>query len=290
MAGELITADGQLEYNGYLLGDNNITFLDAINGWDDLPPIDSGNVIKPNSHGAWSGRKLANQRIITWEGRFAANENDWVAELVRLRNAFSVPSGTEEYPITVRLHDETLTAFGALVARAIPGDRTYGYYGAKLTLQFECSDPRRYSVGENVWSLSLPTPVLSGLEYPLEYPLDYGIEVTSNTGTLYNYGNIVTPVIFTFTGPMTNPSLINSTAGMKLAFNINLSETDQLTVNTKNGTVLLNGSADRLYTRTTDSVPISMFGLIPGANSMLLSAATWQLPAGVTISWRNATL
>lgn len=290
MAGELISADGQLEFNGYLLGDNNITFLDAINGWDDLPPIDSGNVVKPNSHGAWSGRKLANQRIITWEGRFAAEESDWVTELVKLRDAFSIPFGTEEYPITVRLHNEILVAFGTVSARALPGDRQYGYYGAKLALQFECSDPRRYSVGENFWTLQLPTPVLSGLQYPLDYPLDYGIEVSSNAGTLFNVGNITTPVKLVFTGPMTNPSLVNSTTGTRLAFNITLSETDQLIVDTKTGSVMLNGTADRLYTRTPDSAPISLFGLDPGANNMILSAASWQLPAGVVISWRNAIL
>lgn len=290
MSGELIFANGQLEFRGYLLGDEKVTFMDAINGWEDLPSIDSANTLRPASHGAWVGRKLAGQRIITWEGRFAPSPEEWVDSLGKLRDAFSIPYGTEEYEIIVRMHEESRMAFGTVSARVIPGDRQFGYYGAKLSIQFECSDPRRYSLSENVWTLNLPPVVETGLTYPLTYPLNYGVESSSSSGQLVNDGNISTPAKFVFVGPVTNPILVNNTTGIKIGFNITLTSTDTLTVDTKTGTVLLNDVADRLYTRMPESAPILSFGLTPGINDMQLLATSWSSPSNVIVTWRDAIL
>jgi hypothetical protein len=290
-AGEMITGNGQLEYRGYVLGDDENTFMDAITGWDDLPGVESANTPRSNSHGAWVGRKLAGQRVITWNGRFSPTRPElWEDELRRLREAFSLPLGTEEYPIVVQSIGERRLCFGAVVARSIPMDRAYGYYGASVALQFECSDPRRYSLSEKSWTLELPPNIDTGLEYPLTYPLDYGIEITSNEGTLFNDGDVVTPVTLFFSGPVVRPSLVNKTANTKLEFNINLSADETLEVNTRTGTVLLNGVADRIYTRTSNSAPLLSFGLMPGYNEMVITAEEWDTPASVSIAWRDATL
>lgn len=290
MSGELIYADGQMQFRDYLLGDNEVTFLDAINGWDDLPSLDSGNTLKPASHGAWVGRKIAGERIITWEGRFAADPSAWVSEIKKLRAAFSAPLGTEEYEIVIQMHGDKALAFGTVSGRLIPGDRAYGYYGASLSLQLECSDPRRYSLSENVWQLSLATTAIDGLHYPLSYPLNYGAAATPSAGTLVNDGDVMTPVTLVFSGPITNPALVNSTLGARLEFDITLLAGDTLTVDTRTGTVLLNDTADRLYTRTVNSSPIFSFGLLPGNNDIQLMANSSASPAGVVITWRDATL
>lgn len=290
-AGSQITGNGQLEFKGYLLGDDERTFMDQITGWDDLPGVESGNTSRANSHGSWVGKKLANQRIITWEGRFSPTLPElWEEQLRELRTAFSLPLDTEEESITIRSIGETKVCFGAVIARSIPMDRAYGYYGAKVSIQFECSDPRRYSLNENEWSLSLPPVVDTGLAYPLSYPLNYGSEVTSATGDLLNDGDVVTPVTLNFYGPMYMPTLFNLASGTKLQFDINLASDEFLEVNTRTGTVLLNGVADRLYTRTANSAPILSFGLMPGFNEMQITAQSWNSPASVGIAWRDATL
>lgn len=290
-AGDMITSDGQLEFRGYLLGDNETTFLSGIVGWDDLPGVESGNTSRANSHGAWVGRKLANQRIITWDGRFSPPDTQtWAKALRELREAFSLPLGTEEDAIVIQSIGEKKLCFGAVVNRSIPMDAEYGYYGANVSIQFECSDPRRYSLNENYWNLSLPPVVDVGLVYPLSYPLNYGDEVTSNTGTLVNDGDVVTPVTLVFTGPVVRPALVNKTANTKLEFDITLGEDEFLEINTRTGTVFLNGIADRLYTRTARSAPILSFGLMPKENEMQITAEDWEEPASVTISWRDATL
>jgi tail protein len=287
--GSLITGDGQLEYNEYVLGDDNITFLEEINGWEDLPPIDSSNTLRPSTHGAWVGKKLVGQRVITWKGRFAAPRDEWEAEMKRLRSAFSVPNGTEELTIVVRTRNETKMVFGTVSARAIPMNYQYGYYGAQLTIQFECSDPRRYSLGENTAFISMPTQLADGLSYPLDYPLDYGAEATPSQLIILNDGDAPSPLTLNFVGPATNPTLINQTTGERLGFDIVLAAEDTLTVNTRLGTVLLNGTADRLYTRSLTSSPILGFDLMPGENDMQAIADEWEEGSGIEVIYRDAT-
>jgi hypothetical protein len=287
--GYLITGDGQLEYNDYLLGDDEVTFMTSLTGWEDLPSVDSSNTLRPASHGAWVGKKLLGQRILTWNGVFAATPENWETEIKRLRAAFTPPGGTEELTIVVRTRNETRMVFGTVSARQIPVDYSYSYYGARLSLQFECSDPRRYSLGEESVFLELPTDVEDGLEYPLVYPLDYGVEVVSNSAIVLNDGDAPTPPQLTFVGPVTNPRLINQTTGEQLGFEIVLTADDMLTVNTRLGTVLLNGVADRLYTRTVSSSPILGFDLVAGENELQILADEWEAGSGVEIVYRNAT-
>lgn len=291
MAGELITGDGQLEYNGYVLGDDVTTFMVSLTGWEDLPPIDSSNTLKPSSYGAWSGQKLPGQRILTWTGRFSTEENgDWIDSLDALQRAFTIPMGTEELTIVVRTRSSTKLVFGAVVQRAIPMDYTYSYYGASVTLQFECSDPRKYSLEETSVFIATPTDTADGLDYPLVYPLDYGVEDLASDLTLINAGSVPTPVVLEFLGPADSPTLVNTTTGQQLGFDINLVDGDVLTVDTRVGTVLLNGSADRLYTRTLTSSPILGFYLVPGENEMHMFAETWDTGSGVNITYRDASL
>lgn len=287
---ELIFADGQVEYNGYLLGDDENTFMVSIQGWDDIPGVDSANSLRPSAHGGWSGNKYASQRIITWEGRFAPLPATWVDELRAMRSALSLPGGATELPIYVRTRTETLVAFGALVGRALPGDYDYSNYGAKLTLQFECADPRRYSVTEHESIVGLVVPSETGLVYPLVYPLDYGDPLVPSTALLNNDGNVNTPVRVVIRGPIENPSVVNQTTGRRLDFDITITEDDTLTIDTQKGSVLLNDAADRIYTRSLSSSPILSFNLEAGDNSMRILADTWSVGASVSFYWRDAVL
>jgi hypothetical protein len=288
MAGELITGDGQLEFNGYLLGDDVTTFMTSLTGWEDLPPIDSSNTVKPASHGAWPGKKLANQRILTWNGRFAPEDfSTWNDLLDDLKAAFNIPVGTEEFTIAVRTRNVTKIVFGAVTARAMPMDYSYSYYGANITIQFECSDPRKYSTGENTVFISMPSDTDDGLDYPLDYPLDYGADQLEGNLLINNQGNASTPLVLNFLGPATNPTLVNTTTGQQLGFDIVLAADDILTVDTRLGTVLL-GGVDRLYTRQLTSSPILAFELRPGLNEMHVFAEEWDTGAGVEIIYRDA--
>jgi hypothetical protein len=284
-----VTGDGQLEFNGYILGDNETTFMEELTGWDDLPPIDSTNTARVMYHGSNFGKKYARERIVTWTGVFnPANKDDWADKISALRAAFSVNLGESDQLITIRMHDETFIAYGSVINRAIPGSRSYGAaYKADVSIQFSCSDPRRYTVDENTSSIAFPESLADGLDYPLVYPLDYGTASVSGYGDISNTGDAPNPVKFTITGPLSNPVIYNDTTSKFIEFAITLAGGETLAVDTSDSSVILNGTADRLYTKTAASSPIFLMELAPGVNSIRISAASWSLGAGVSVTARS---
>lgn len=278
--------DGQLYINGFTFGDGLNTFLEELTGWDDLPPIDSGNTPRPMTHGSFLGSKYARERIITWTGKLNPQyEDQFSTILAQIRSATTLTNGAEEYEITIRTIDEELKCRGAVTARSIPGNRRYGAGRlADVSFQITCSDPRKYTIDTTNLSIGFPVSGSSGLSYPLVYPLDYGTPIESGFGEYYNSGDAPLPVVITITGPCVGPAVYNETTGTFVKFNITLTAPDYLVIDTSSGTVVLNGTADRLYTRLTSSSPIASMEMIQGTNNIRIAADSWSDTASVTIS------
>lgn len=290
--GDLITGNGQVEYNGMVFGDNVVTYLgeDGITGWEDQPPADSGNIANATTHGSTPGELLLQERVITWSGDWRPPRGDDGSALRALRAATGIVKGTTELPLVIRLLGETLLAFGRITNKALPSTRAYSVGAGILLLQWTCSDVRRYSLDEHDEQILLPTPTPVGLVYSLVYPLDYGTPVAPPTGSVTNSLDQDTPCRLVFSGAaMSGPGLRNGSTGQMLGFDIDLVATDVLEVDTRVGTVLLNG-VDRLYTRTTGSTPVQSFLLAAGENDLQLSADSWDTGAQVEIFWRDATI
>lgn len=273
-------ADGQLEYNGYILGDDVKTFTAEIVGWDDLPPIISGNAPRAQYPGSFPGAKTASERVITWTGVFNAL-SDWEAQLRALRAALTPVQ--EEIPITIRMVGETLVAYGSVTARAIPGNRRYGAAGlADVSIQFVCSDPRRYTEGVDITNISFPLATSAGLVYPLTYPLDYGVLDETGSATITNIGDTRLPAVYTIYGPVTNPRIRVGDSFVDLT--IVLSAGEWLDVDTLAGTITLNGVASRLYVRSNTSSPIKNLELYPGPNTVSVGADSYTESAYVKVT------
>lgn len=106
------------------------------------------------------------------------------------------------------------------------------------------------------------------------YPLDYGIS-DSGSVTVDNRGSIAAPVVATFYGPLNNPVAVAAgDSDWSLGFDLNLADGERLTVDTAAGTVLLNGTADRLYTIRTDADPLERCLLAPGETTLSLTATS----------------
>jgi hypothetical protein len=287
-AGDLITADGQIEWGGVLLGTDTAYLWDSLDGWEDLPGIDSGNVSRPAAHGSWSGAKFSQERTVTFGGYVVAP--DVLAAVRDLRRVTAVAGDATELPLVVRTAGETLLAHGAIVGRVLPLPTSVTEF-AQVTLQWLCSDPRRYSLVEKSVALALSAPPVAGLVYPLAYPLDYGADELPNaSATATNELDAPTLPVVVFTGPLTVPRLVNQPAGVMLEFGIELTAADTLTVDCAAGTVLLNGTADRLYTSTPLCSPLANFEIRPGANDLALSAQDFDAGNSATVTWRDATL
>ena len=156
--------------------------------------------------------------------------------------------------------------------RTITIDPTYVYGRAFVAVDFFCPDPRIY---DSVQSTGVMSPItLQGRTYPRTYPLTFTSTTSvTNQVSLYNTGNYITYPTFQFTGICSTPTISNLDTGQTLSFNISLSSTDNLVVNTDLRTVILNGTTN---VRNSLAGGSQWFGI-----KSFLDTATPSLPNGL---------
>ncbi|NYI05257.1 phage distal tail protein [Allostreptomyces psammosilenae] len=289
--GSLITRDGQVQFGPLLLGPGTPYDLSAegLTGWIDLPALDTADVLRPWEHGAWPGDQWAQPRTVAgtvWLLPDAARAPNRVLDDLLLGTA---ARDTEEW-LAVRLHGHTTAALARVRQRVLPADRAFATQGVgKVSLQWVCTDPRRYAPQPGFADTTLPVSG-GGLEYPIGYPLGYGTPRSSGSVTAANDGNAHTHPVLTITGPVVRPSVFNHTTGMRLEYDITLTADETLTVDTAESTVVLGGGGSRLHTATPLSDPERLFTLAPGDNALDFRAPEGGEQARLSVTWRSAHL
>lgn len=219
-AGDLIDADGQVEFAANLWGAGTSFRVSEITGWESLPELDNRNVSRPNTHGAYTGRKVAQQRIIGIRmvvESFADPEA--VQPLVKaLRRATRVYEDPVELDLAIRSYGETLRARGHVIDREINLDGDWSVGAANAAVLIACSDARRYEL------IGASASLLLNVETVAE-----------------NEGDVETHPVIRIPGPSTNPVLVNSTTGKLIGFDIALAGGERLDVDTWAGTARIGG-------------------------------------------------
>lgn len=293
--GSLITLDGQIQWAGLLFGPGtDYEIADSgLTGWADLPGLDSGDVLRPDQHGAWPGSQWSQARTVTAPIWLLPDQPSRAAAVAQqFRAATAVHTG--EQWLAVRLHGETLACRARVSQRAIPQDRMFVTHGAaKATVQWVCADPRRFAVDEQTEQTGLPTPE-RGLSWDqergLNWPLNWGDINSTGMVTAINGGDAPANPVIEFRGPVRRPSLTRLSDGLRIEYDIRLAASDVLTIDTSAGTVTLNESASRIHTATPWSTPEQLFQLEPGSTALAFRAAPGVVDPGasVTVTWRNA--
>ncbi|MFD9789620.1 hypothetical protein ACFWXK_01590 [Streptomyces sp. NPDC059070] len=291
--GALVTVPGHLQFGDVLLGPGTAFGWQSLTGWEDGPALDSGSVPRADGHGSYPGRLLAQARTITVEGIVIRTEPAQMDRAVRALSA-ATALRDEEMPLVIRLDSAApLLSWARCMRRAVPVG--VGGYGVGVVrggaLQFEASDPRRYSLTEQYIETRLPQAE-PGLDWKtgLAWPLDWGPSGASGNLTARNDGDAPAHPLITFRGPVERPSLTNITTGVVLEYDLVLADGDALVVDTAAGTVTLNGSASRLYTVSPRSVPEQLFTFPPGATDLAFRAAPGSSDprATATLRYRSA--
>lgn len=291
LPGDLIVRDDQIEWAGLLLGADTPFRYNQLDGWDDLPSVDLGDVDKPEEHGSWPGEPFGGERVVTFTG-FISVQGDYLglgAAQRTLRSVTSFPTATEQ-PLIVQRMGEKLLVWARISARSIPSEQAARVGYSKLALQWTASDPRRYSVDEHTEHCEIVTPSGTGLVYPLTYPLTYGPDVVAASVVCTNAYEADSPPRLVITGPVTTPLIANVSTGTVLEYAVALaSSSDQLVIDVRAGTVLLNG-VDRAYARTSNSGPLADFVLAAGDNDLEFRAASSASGNALDVFWRDATI
>ncbi|WP_309248670.1 phage tail domain-containing protein [Streptomyces sp. MNP-20] len=294
-ADDLITQDGQIQWQDLLLGEETPFVGDQLTGWDDLPDLDVGTVAMPTQHGAWPGQLLAGVRELQWDFTVLPDDLAAFPDLVaRLRAATTLRA--QESDLVVQLAGARRLMRGRIIRRSLPADRRYTRGEPEGSLVWQCSDPRRYAVQEQSTWTALPSAE-QGLAWDappavgsLAWPLDVGTPGYMGTVTAYNGGDAATHPLVEIRGPIRRPSVAQLETGRVLEYDVALSESDVLTVDCRAGTVTLNAMASRLSTVTTRSTPEQAFAFEPGTTTLAFRAEPgfYDPLSTVTVRWRSA--
>lgn len=141
-------------------------------------------------------------------------------------------------------------------------ERRFGSVPCQFQLMAE--DPTIY--GDLLLGTAVLPTTTSGFGFDLSFNFGFGgASAVDGSTTLVNAGNKDADCTFNINGPISNPVIVHELTGNRLAFNIDLVSTDVLTVNLRNKTAVLNGSANRRGTMLGTS---RWFLLSPGANTI----------------------
>lgn len=281
---------GHMQYGDFLLGPDTPWRWTDLEGWEDTPAIDSGTVLKASDHGAWPGIFYAQVRTLTASLLIKCEPGQMQGTIRQLAAATPIDAAVE-IPLAIQFDDEIpLIVFARCTRRSVSVNRSNRMGLTKGAIEFEASDPRKYELAESTFITGLPQPE-PGLVFPLVFPLDFGTPGSTGNVEADNTGDAPTHPTFVIKGPCTEPSITNINTGAMLEYDIALSSTDMLFIDTNQGTVTLNGiTANRLYTATSRSIPEASFFLPPGKSALAFrSDDSPPDPAStLTVTWRSA--
>lgn len=265
LPGDSITTPGQVEWAGTLWGPGTQFRVQEISGWRSLPSIDNLNVSRPNTHGAWDARKLAQQRLVTIKLQLdSATDPELIDDLLdQLDQVTGIPEDETPLSLVIKAYGSPHLAFGQIIDRDVVLGGDYNVGLPQVSVLIACADPRRYN------------PDRSGVLIPAG-----GSEQVSNAG------NIATHPIIRIDGPVTNPTIHNQTLDRRLSFLLALADGDRLTITTADGTAMV-GDDSVMSTLTGTSAPVSDLVIGRGTNTISYSADAGGA-AGAVFLYRDA--
>ena len=285
-AGDLITTDWEMEYNGLLMGGETDYNIRAISGLLDMPDIVSADQSRLRRHGLRAGDDFLQGRAVTITLEVYGSTAPLFASAVQaLKLAFR--PGQAEIPLVFQIPAICNGVKFQVNARprrvSWPVNMEHFFRKPELVVEFYATDPRLYAaaVGQN--SASLPTAG-GGLSFNATPDFSFGATSTGGELTLTNNGTFSTPVVFRIHRPVQTPTLIHNGLGGELELGITVANGDFLVLDSASRTVLLNGTADRYYTLAADSV---WFDLEPGDNYISFRGATTDV-GSITATYRSA--
>lgn len=280
--------DWEFKYKGYTFGGNNDIAIVDIQGLLDLPATTVTNHALLRRNGLVPGDVFARGRTVRFVvDLHADDEIDFTSLISAIRDMTSplVDESELTFKVPWAFGGGESRLLGRVTRRSLPIDLNYLYRNTEVTFEFFCSYPFVQS------NSSIPTNMVlastaGGRTYDRGYDLTYSTASSGGSYLVANSGNVPADFTVTFTGPLTKPRLTLDSTGEFIEFDITLSTGQQLLVDTRSRTALLEGTASRINTLTEGStwwqIPVSVSG-----NTVSFTASTFQ--AGTAAMEHRAT-
>lgn len=290
MAGELITADGQVEWRGVLLGPGTAFGTVEITGWYDLPDMRGSDVPYSSRHGTYQGQQLTNPRQVTWNFK-SRSRSGLSSAVAQLRQITAPAEAPIEEPLVIRLDGTSLRCMARVIKRAIPTDTNYALGYTNGAIMWEASDPRLYSAAETIYSTALPASSGGGLDFSsggLDFSsggLDFGGGQQGGLITAVNIGHVPMWPVIEIDGPVTGPAITFVDTGRQLLFNTSwaVAAGQTVTIDTYARTVQIGGVSVSQRLQVRQWTPLAS-----GASKIQFSAAVYDPAPRMRVRVRDA--
>ena len=256
----LVTQDWQVEFDGLLLGAGTPYQVTNLEGFLDLGGVRAPMTQRARARGGYVEPHYGQGATRILEFNISATASAAFGPAVALLRAQTYAQ-TDVRPLWFQIPGQGLLTGGAQVLdRAIPTVQEFALgLVRKAAVQFYFPDPFWY--GPTATAVTGLPSTSGGLVYPLAYLLPYGT-VVSGKASCPNVGSGATSPVFTVTGPHDNGFQVTSVEdALTLQYNGPLGAGDTVVIDTRTGSVLLNGSDRRNLLSFAGVWPV-----IPAAN------------------------
>jgi hypothetical protein len=273
-------------FNGFVFGGAGSPYqITSASGLESLPTLRVQDANRGYQDGMFSGRDFLNGRTITLQILILAGNGQTAFQNFNALQASLLPQQQGTTPLQFQLSPAGGLQFinARVRARKSVVDPEYTYGFIKAEYEFFCPDPRYYDNTTQTASMTYSAP--SGRIYPRVYPLTYGGGSNTQSVQITNSGYTNTYPTITIYGPVTNPSVGNSTTGQALNFNYTMAQSDIISIDLLNRTVLLNGNPARNLLLGSSQ----WFSAQPGVNQFyFVGTGTTYGVTNATVQWNNA--
>jgi len=278
----------QFSFNGFNFGGTNSVYqiLD-VDGLESLPDLRVQDDNRGFNDGMFTGRDFYSGRTLVFMlNVFAGNGLSAQQNLSLLQNALNPvqqltsSNGLLQWQLSVTDNLQRITARVRSRKVVIDPEYTFGFIRAQIT--FFAPDPKYYDDAATTITLN-PLTAAGGRTYSKTFNYAYGAAIP-NLFTVTNNGWATTNPTVTVVGPVTNPSISNTTTGQYLTVNVTLGSLDSLVFDLENKNITLNGSSARNLLATGSQ----WFGAPSGSTTFSFTGVSGSSGTTATIVYRNA--
>lgn len=235
-----------------------------IKGWHGSAGMRRNSTPRLWAHGNFMERGWKSSRVVTLSGHVSCSTR---AEAAALCDTYAALFGDGTPGVfVVNDLDQGYRQAEVVLAGAIDV-RWDGGLEVDFDVDMEAPDPRKY--GQALSSMTGPSNPGGGLQFDLfttNGVLDFSTGGDSGTVTIQNQGTADSPVAFDITGYAPGFTITEEATGRQLIYTATVMDGDVLTLDAADGSVTLNGTADRSsYLSRRDWT-----NLQPGASSTFL--------------------
>lgn len=280
----VVTVSYSFSFDGITFGGTGSPYqILTVEGLEGLPTIRNQDDNRGYADGMFSGTDFLGGRTISITFQTFASSAASAQTNHNLIQAKLLPQKTGTTPLYFILPPSGEQFIDARV-RALRTSVDSNYTVGMITSQVEffCPDPNYYDSTLQTAAMVVSDP--PGRTYNRIYDLVYGSGTYATTTNITNAGWATTYPTITLNGPITNPTLGNTTTGDYLSLSGTFANTDIVILDLYNKLITLNGVSARNLLSTG-----TWFDAPPGTSQYYLTGSlTTVLITAANVAWYNA--